>query len=116
MASKLTFILGGARSGKSAYAQQMAQAAGDRILYIATARVFDEEMERRVAAHRASRPVGWETLELPDHIVAGLESATGTYNAILLDCVTLLLGESFLPLPEDANELELTNAAEDSLE
>jgi len=64
MAEKVIFILGGARSGKSLYAQQRAQKMGSHVLYIATARVQDDEMERRVAAHRAARPSGWQTLKL----------------------------------------------------
>jgi adenosylcobinamide kinase / adenosylcobinamide-phosphate guanylyltransferase len=115
MAAKLTFILGGARSGKSTYAQQLAQTAGDRVLYIATARIFDDEMARRVEAHQMMRPASWETLELPDQINTGLKPVTGRFDAILLDCVTLLLSESFLPMPDDADEAELTAAGEAAL-
>jgi adenosylcobinamide kinase/adenosylcobinamide-phosphate guanylyltransferase len=115
MAEKLMLILGGARSGKSRYAQQLAQSVGPRVLYVATARVLDEEMERRVAVHRADRPAGWQTLEAPDHLDLAFQGLKDTYDAILLDCVTLLLSGSFLPLPDDADEEELSLAAGEAL-
>lgn len=115
MAQKIIFVLGGARSGKSTFAQQLAQDAGDRVLYIATARVLDEEMERRVAAHRDARPAGWETLEAPDHLTRALRNIPGHYDAILLDCITLFLGGAFINQLEDAGELDYTRAAENIL-
>jgi len=116
MAQKVIFLSGGARSGKSAHAQQLAQKMGDRVLYLATAQVLDEEMERRVALHRASRPAGWDTLEASDHLTASLQSMLEHYDAILLDCVTLLLGGVFHVLTENATEEEFTVAAEAIIE
>ncbi|NMB53095.1 MAG: bifunctional adenosylcobinamide kinase/adenosylcobinamide-phosphate guanylyltransferase [Leptolinea sp.] len=115
MTEKLILILGGARSGKSRFAQQLAKSIGPSVLYIATARVLDEEMERRVAVHRADRPPGWQTLEASDHLDSALQDYKDTYDAILLDCVTLLLSGSFLPLPEDVGEEELIHAAGEAL-
>lgn len=112
MAEKVIFILGGARSGKSLYAQQRAQKMGSHVLYIATARVQDDEMERRVAAHRAARPSGWQTLEASDHLYTSLQNLPTYYDAILLDCVTLLLGWSFATLSEDSGEEALTRSSE----
>jgi adenosylcobinamide kinase / adenosylcobinamide-phosphate guanylyltransferase len=112
MAEKIIFILGGARSGKSTFAQKLAQTAGNRVLYVATALVLDDEMERRVSAHKAARPAGWETLEAPDHLTSALQANPGPYDAILLDCVTLLLGGAFHKAEETAGELDYTRTAE----
>ncbi len=112
MASKLTLILGGARSGKSAFAQELAKQNGGRVLYIATARVMDDEMERRVALHKANRPSSWETLELPEKVCAGLKDIASSFDSYLMDCVTMLLNESFLMLPDEADEVEMVEAAE----
>jgi adenosylcobinamide kinase/adenosylcobinamide-phosphate guanylyltransferase len=104
MAEKVTFVLGGARSGKSTFAQQLAQKSGNAILYLATARVNDEEMARRVAAHQASRPSEWDTLEASRDLCDALMATTKRYEVILLDCVTLLLGGAFHSLDENAGE------------
>ena len=58
-------LLGGARSGKSAFAEQLAGKKSERVLYVATAEAGDDEMEKRIAIHRASRPSTWNTLEAP---------------------------------------------------
>ncbi len=112
MAEKIIFVLGGARSGKSTFAQKLAQDAGNRVLYVATARVLDDEMERRVAAHKTARPAGWETLEAPDHLTSAVQAYPGPYDTILLDCVTLLLGGAFHNAADSAGELDYTRTAE----
>jgi adenosylcobinamide kinase/adenosylcobinamide-phosphate guanylyltransferase len=116
MAENLILILGGARSGKSAYAQQLAKQAGSHVLYIATARVHDEEMEKRVAIHRASRPGDWDTLEVAGLLTEALSQKNSRYDAILLDCVTLLLGGAFLLAGENASEEEYTKGGAKILE
>ena len=63
MAKRLIFLLGGARSGKSHYAEGWAKTQGKRVLFVATAEAHDEEMQARIAAHRDQRPDDWHTLE-----------------------------------------------------
>jgi adenosylcobinamide kinase/adenosylcobinamide-phosphate guanylyltransferase len=94
----LTLILGGARSGKSAYAEKLAAAWGQHVLYIATARAGDEEMAQRIAAHRLARPAAWQTLEAPDHVGAALAEIKDAPEVLLLDCLTLLTSNILLAL------------------
>jgi len=86
---KLTLILGGARSGKSDYAQQLArERGGDEVLFIATAEAGDDEMRARIEKHRAERNPRWRTLEATCNIARVL-TAVPPARVILLDCVTL---------------------------
>lgn len=100
MPSQITLILGGARSGKSAYAEKLARQAGQHILYIATAEARDEEMAKRIAAHRAARPPTWCTLEVPTNVGASLATINDRLDAILLDCLTLLVSNMVLAMEE----------------
>jgi adenosylcobinamide kinase/adenosylcobinamide-phosphate guanylyltransferase len=88
---KFTLILGGARSGKSSFAQQMAQRHTGPVIYLATAQALDSEMEQRIENHRLERPKDWITLEAPRGIVAALQRQPTTAGVILLDCLTLLV-------------------------
>jgi adenosylcobinamide kinase / adenosylcobinamide-phosphate guanylyltransferase len=83
-----TFLLGGARSGKSSLAVRMASSADAPVVVIATAEGRDEEMAERIAAHRASRPPGWDTVEVPVEL---LEAVIGVPDdaCVILDCLTL---------------------------
>lgn len=97
---QLTLILGGARSGKSSYAEQLARESNQPVLFIATATAFDDEMRERIKNHQASRPANWQTLEAQTDIAAALENKTWE-GIVIFDCVTLLLNNILLPLPED---------------
>ncbi|MBI5740060.1 MAG: bifunctional adenosylcobinamide kinase/adenosylcobinamide-phosphate guanylyltransferase [Nitrospirae bacterium] len=88
---KITFILGGARSGKSAFALNEASKTEGRKAFIATAQAFDEEMKERISKHRKERGPEWDTYEEPVNIVHALSDLKGKYNAIVLDCLTLWL-------------------------
>jgi adenosylcobinamide kinase/adenosylcobinamide-phosphate guanylyltransferase len=89
----LTLILGGARSGKSSYAEALAPTFGPRVLYVATAEALDDEMRARAAAHQGRRPANWITLEVPRGVGAALRSCpdVACADVILLDCLTLLV-------------------------
>lgn len=100
---QIVFVTGGARSGKSRFAQARVEAWGGRLLYIATAEVLDEEMGDRVARHRADRGEHWETLEEPLDLPAALAAAV-RYDGALLDCLTLWTS-NLLAAHEDAAEL-----------
>lgn len=85
------FILGGARSGKSAIAERMAEQSERPRLYLATAQAQDGEMAARIGAHRARRGEGWTTLEVPVEIAEVLLAPAHAQAVILVDCLTLWL-------------------------
>lgn len=106
VSKQLILLLGGARSGKSAYAESWARAHGRRVLYVATAQALDEEMRDRIAHHRASRPPDWRTLEAPRNVGRAIRDTVAgeSFDTLVLDCVTLLASNVLLALPEDAGQ------------
>jgi adenosylcobinamide kinase/adenosylcobinamide-phosphate guanylyltransferase len=101
-------ILGGARSGKSALAERLAQAFDD-VVYIATAQPGDAEMAQRIAEHRARRPAHWRSVEQPIALAASLAEHARDGRCLLVDCLTLWL--SNLLLSDDAQALARERAA-----
>lgn len=94
-------ILGGARSGKSRLAEQRARASGLAVSYIATAAAGDAEMAARIEHHRQRRPAGWRTVEAPRDLAAALAAESRTDRLVLIDCLTLWLGNR-IGEPEEA--------------
>lgn len=82
-------VLGGARSGKSAFAEALATDTGLSRHYLATGRAWDEEMRERIARHRLDRGEGWQTHEDPVELVGRLETLDNATNVVLVDCLTL---------------------------
>jgi len=93
---RLIVILGGARSGKSAFAERLAASSGRSVAFIATATAGDDEMRERIARHRATRPKGWHTIEEPLDLAGAVRQAAELADVVLLDCVTLWLGNVLL--------------------
>lgn len=89
--ARIFLILGGARSGKSQFAEDICLESGKRVGYIATSEVRDEEMARRVDLHRTRRPDAWKTWECPDGDTAVLQAAQKESDILLFDCLTLYL-------------------------
>jgi adenosylcobinamide kinase / adenosylcobinamide-phosphate guanylyltransferase len=95
----LTLILGGARSGKSSYAQSLVEESGKSVTFIATAQALDDEMSARIQKHRSERLATWETLEIPLGIAAHLEQIQS--DVVILDCVTLLITNLLMQFVKD---------------
>ncbi|MBV9286451.1 MAG: bifunctional adenosylcobinamide kinase/adenosylcobinamide-phosphate guanylyltransferase [Hyphomicrobiales bacterium] len=96
IAARSVLVLGGARSGKSAYAQSLVEAAGSERLYLATAEAGDAEMAARIARHRADRAKGWTTLEEPLALAETLAAEARPARAVMVDCLTLWLSNLML--------------------
>lgn len=103
---KITFVIGGARSGKSAYAQRIAQGCGGKVAFIATCKPHDEEMKKRVRLHRQFRPAGWKTFEEPQDPSSLLKQAGTRFDCIIIDCLTILVSNLMF---EGAKEKEIEN-------
>lgn len=113
---EILFVTGGARSGKSRFAERLAAEAGAPVTYLATLEPLDEEMERRIARHRADRPDEWTTVEEPRNLEAALV-AIAPGDTVLLDCVSLWVSNRLLELGEEPSiaaieELEASLDAE----
>ena len=110
MSGRVTFVLGGARSGKSRYAEGLIAAAPPPWIYVATAEALDEEMRQRIAEHRARRGDGWRTVEAPCDLAEALAGLPPT-AAVLIDCVTLWLSNLLLAEADTDAEIDRLEAA-----
>ena len=97
--SKITLILGGARSGKSSYALKLAEESRKSVTFIATAQAFDDEMSARIQTHKSERPAHWETLEVPQGIASHTKQIQS--KVVILDCITLLVSNLMMQFVKD---------------
>ncbi len=95
MSKKCILIIGGARSGKSSFAQELALKSGEPVLFVATAEASDEEMRHRIEEHQRARPSAWSTLEVTTHIGSQIFQKIGEAQVVILDCITLLVNNIF---------------------
>lgn len=115
MEKQLIFILGGARSGKSTFAQKFIEAKNCPALFVATAEARDNEMKARIAAHQASRSANWQTLETPLNLAENIQKTSPT-PWLLLDCLTLLVSNILLSCPEPVQETQFRQKLEGEIE
>lgn len=106
MLPRLTFVLGGARSGKSSFAENLLTTQGKQKVYIATAQAFDAEMEQRISLHKTQRGGGWREIEAP-HDLADALGTVASDEVALLDCATLWLSNRMLAEADLNLETEL---------
>ncbi len=104
--ARTIFITGGARSGKSSFAEKKALEFGAPLGYLATAQTLDGEMEERVRRHRERRGGEWNTIEEPIHLSQALARSDGQYQAILIDCVTLWLSNLLFRYDDSGDNCE----------
>ena len=120
MNHELILITGGARSGKSSFAERLAK-QGDRVLFVATAEALDDDMTRRIAAHRSSRPADWDTLEEPRDLADAIRDTMSLddngYDTVVVDCLTMWVSNLLLSYEGKADvESKITGAAGGLLE
>ncbi len=111
MASRLIFLLGGARSGKSHYAESWAREEGENVLFVATAQATDADMRQRIADHQATRPPDWHTLVAPKNTAQQIAASAFAHDTLILDCITLMTSNILLSLPKPASQQEANEAA-----
>ena len=92
---KIILLLGGARSGKSRFAQEYARRNGGKVLFVATATAGDEDMRLRIVKHKKDRPPNWLTLEAATEIGIRIEANAGDAELIIIDCITMLVNNIF---------------------
>jgi adenosylcobinamide kinase/adenosylcobinamide-phosphate guanylyltransferase len=92
---KCILIIGGARSGKSRLAMELARNSGKPVLFVATATAGDDEMAQRIAMHRKERPAGWSTIEVTTDVGKHIKENIGGARLVIVDCITLLVNNIF---------------------
>lgn len=105
---RLTLVLGGARSGKSRYAEDLVLKLRPPWVYVATAEALDEEMRLRIAEHAARRGEGWQTVEAPIELHAAIMAHGSAGKVLLVDCLTLWLSNIMLSgksMPDECSRL-----------
>ncbi|MDO9333389.1 MAG: bifunctional adenosylcobinamide kinase/adenosylcobinamide-phosphate guanylyltransferase [Dehalococcoidales bacterium] len=107
---KIILLLGGARSGKSRFAQEYARRNGENVLFVATATAGDEDMRRRIEKHKKDRPANWRTLEVVTNIGIQIEANARDAQLIVIDCITMLVNNIF-----SRYDNKLFNAIDDSV-
>ena len=117
MKSQIILCSGGARSGKSEFAERLALATAGRKAYVATGQAFDEEMIDRIKKHQERRGEIWNNFEVPLHLAKEWQNISQTADVILIDCLTMLttnhmMAHGSIQGQQDANQLEATVLAE----
>jgi adenosylcobinamide kinase / adenosylcobinamide-phosphate guanylyltransferase len=106
---QLILILGGARSGKSTFAEQLAQRSGRSVAFIATATANDDDMRLRIKRHQAARPADWHTIEEPLALAPAISQAASLADIIVLDCMTLWVS-NWLLTQENSDDASLATS------
>ena len=101
----VTLVLGGAQSGKSYYAQQLA-AGFERVTFIATARASDAEMRKKIARHRRERPGTWRTVEAPLDLCTRIRTESQDAEAVLIDCLTVYVSNVMARTKRSSGDFE----------
>ncbi|MDI6814717.1 MAG: bifunctional adenosylcobinamide kinase/adenosylcobinamide-phosphate guanylyltransferase [Dehalococcoidales bacterium] len=97
-------ITGGARSGKSRFAQELALRLGEPVLFVATAVAGDEEMQHRIEEHQQARPAAWSTLEVTTNLASQIFQKIGGAQVVIVDCITLLINNIFSQYSDQTGE------------
>ncbi len=110
MGGRCILVLGGARSGKSRYAQETARRLGGDVLFVATAEPLDDEMRWRIEAHRQERPPTWRTVEATRHVGRATDEAIADAQVVIVDCLTLLVSNVLIDCVGGDDDVDATRA------
>ena len=113
---KLILITGGARSGKSSFAESLAQKMGENITYIATAQALDEEMRERIVEHRKRRPKNWQTVEETVQVDRVIEEVDTQTEVIIIDCMALLISNLISDFSEKSSKDIFASKVQEKIE
>ncbi len=113
MDKAVILVTGGARSGKSAFAEAYLSSCPGRKTYVATAQAEDDEMKIRIALHRRRRPISWRTVEVPKDLPARMPDILEQADAVLVDCLTLYFSNYLLACEGDGEEAVIAGALEE---
>ncbi|WP_304969790.1 bifunctional adenosylcobinamide kinase/adenosylcobinamide-phosphate guanylyltransferase, partial [Romboutsia ilealis] len=108
--SKVILVTGGARSGKSNFAEKLCKDQNNNTAYIATSIPFDDEMKERVKKHKESRPQNWKTYEIYKDIYTIINDISKEHKTVILDCVTLLVNNLMFTY-----EIDIDNSTQDEI-
>ena len=108
--SKIILVTGGARSGKSGFAESLCKARNNSTAYIATSVAFDDEMKERVRKHKESRPQEWQTYEIYKDIYTIIDEISQKHSTVILDCITLLVNNLMF-----VDGIDIDNATEQEI-
>ncbi|WP_313567326.1 bifunctional adenosylcobinamide kinase/adenosylcobinamide-phosphate guanylyltransferase [Acetoanaerobium noterae] len=111
---KVILVTGGARSGKSYFAEQLCKNIGEKVSYLATSEAFDDEMKARVAKHKEQRPSSWKTYEAFENLKDLVPDMSSSSDTVILDCITVMANN--LIFHSDVDIENATQAEIDSLE
>lgn len=113
---KNILLTGGARSGKSRLAQELAIKAGGQVLFVATATAGDDDMRKRIENHRQVRPKDWKTLEATMHLGRQIAQNSVGCKTIIIDCITMLINNIFEQCGENADAMAVEKAVAEEIE
>lgn len=111
---KIIFVTGGARSGKSSFAEALTARLGEKVAYIATSVPCDDEMKQRILRHKAGRPKNWSTFETFENVDKVMCELKGKVDVVLLDCITVMISNLMLKadIDYDTCDIETINSVE----
>ena len=104
LSKRCVLIIGGAGSGKSHFAQELAPKLGEPVLFVATAEAGDEEMRQRIEQHQRARAAAWSTLEVTTQVGSQIEQKIGDAQVVIVDCITLLVNNIFSQYSDQSGE------------
>ena len=105
MARQCILILGGARSGKSRFAQKIASRLGGEVLFVATGEALDEEMRQRIEEHKRSRPSSWRSVEVATGVGRRIQEEIHNTQVVIVDCLTLLVSNVIGQCSDDPEQI-----------